>query len=124
LRELQFKKSNYGPISNSIVLRYKNGLFLPERGLSNIDKAAREAKVEEIFILVGKKIIERGEELSPHQTSHSYAPSLVAKDPGAAGYKKAEFVDALARLIDRKIARVETLKPGTSREKKTALFQG
>jgi CHC2 zinc finger len=30
LRELRFKKNNYGPVSESIVLRYRNGLFLPE----------------------------------------------------------------------------------------------
>jgi len=47
LRELQFKKSNYGPISNNIVLRYQNGLFLPEGGLSSLDKLAREQKAEE-----------------------------------------------------------------------------
>src|SRR5262249_41564943 len=35
LRELQFKKSNYGPVSSSIVLRYQNGLFLPEGGMSS-----------------------------------------------------------------------------------------
>jgi hypothetical protein len=32
-RELVFKKNNYGPISESIVLRYQNGLFLPVPGI-------------------------------------------------------------------------------------------
>jgi AAA domain/Primase C terminal 2 (PriCT-2)/RepB DNA-primase N-terminal domain len=30
LREFQFKKNQYGPLGESIVLRYQNGLFLPE----------------------------------------------------------------------------------------------
>jgi hypothetical protein len=30
-----------------MVLRWQRGLFLPEAGLSNIDKAARETAVEE-----------------------------------------------------------------------------
>jgi RecA-family ATPase len=46
LRELQFKKNQYGPTGEAIVLRYHRGLFLPEHGLSSIEKAAREAAVD------------------------------------------------------------------------------
>ena len=31
LRELEFKKNQYGPSGETIVLRYQRGLFLPER---------------------------------------------------------------------------------------------
>jgi RecA-family ATPase len=75
LRELQFKKSNYGRVPDSLVLRYQNGLFLPEAGMSNLHKAAREAAVEDIFIAIAKKLESRGEELSVAQTSHGYAPT-------------------------------------------------
>src|SRR5580700_5742268 len=34
LRELEFKKNQYGPIGGSVVLRYQRGLFLPEGGAS------------------------------------------------------------------------------------------
>ena len=50
LRELEFKKNQYGPIGESIVLRYQRGLFLPEAGVSSLDKAAREQKAEEVFL--------------------------------------------------------------------------
>jgi RecA-family ATPase len=43
LRQLEFKKNQYGPRGETIVVRYQNGLFLPERGMSNLDKVAREA---------------------------------------------------------------------------------
>src|SRR5262249_59837729 len=33
LRETVFKKNNYGPISESIVLRYTDGVFLPVPGV-------------------------------------------------------------------------------------------
>src|SRR5215831_2714961 len=46
LRELQFKKNQYGPTGETIVLRYQRGLFLPERGLSTIEQAARQGEVE------------------------------------------------------------------------------
>ena len=122
LRELQFKKSNYGPISHSIVLRYQNGLFLRVHGLSNVDKAAREVTVEEALISIGKKLIERGQTLSPAEQSHSYAPSFIAKQPEARGIKKSELKAALGRLLDCKVVYVDTLKPGTAREKKVLKF--
>jgi RecA-family ATPase len=42
LRELVFKKNQFGPMSANIVLRYRNGLFLPEPSRSGLDKLARE----------------------------------------------------------------------------------
>ena len=44
LREIEFKKNNYGPKGHGIVLRYKNGLFLPEPELSSLEKAKREGR--------------------------------------------------------------------------------
>src|SRR5262245_65723457 len=42
LRELHFMKNQYGALDERIILRYRNGLFLPESGITNLDKAARE----------------------------------------------------------------------------------
>src|SRR5262249_34771318 len=36
LRELVFKKNNYGPISGNVVLRYERGVFRPVRGVSSL----------------------------------------------------------------------------------------
>jgi len=46
LRELEFKKNQYGPKGESIILRYQRGLFLPEAGISSLEKASRSAKAE------------------------------------------------------------------------------
>jgi RecA-family ATPase len=118
LREIIFKKLNYGPKADSLVLRYQRGLFLPEAGLSGIDKAAREAKVEEAFLAITRKLETRGQELSPSPTSHHYAPTIVSRQPEAKGLKKSEFVAALDRLLDQRKVRVATLRAGSSREKK------
>ena len=122
LRELEFKKNQYGPTGETIVLRYQRGLFLPEHGMSVIEKAAREAIVGETFITIGKKLVARGQELSPAQTSHNYAVSLIATEPEAKGIKKAELAVALGRLLDQGKLRIETLKQGTTREKKIIRF--
>jgi hypothetical protein len=60
LRELQFKKSNYGHVSDSIVLRYRGGLFLPDGGISGLDKIAREQKAEEAFLTLLARFKEQG----------------------------------------------------------------
>jgi RecA-family ATPase len=87
LRELQFRKNQYGPVAESIALRYQLGLFLPEHGLSSLEKAAREQSVEEALIAIGRKLQARGEALSPAQTSHSYAPAVIVKQSEAKGIK-------------------------------------
>jgi RecA-family ATPase len=118
VREIQFKKSNYGRVADSMVLRYKNGLFLPEAGPSNIDKAAREAAVDDAFIAVAKKLDATGEELSAAQTSHGYAAAIIAKQPEAKDIRKAELVAAMDRLLNQGRLSIETLRPGTTRQKK------
>jgi hypothetical protein len=50
LRELRFLKNQYGPRAESVVVRYQNGLFLPEPGMASLDKLAREAKADEVFL--------------------------------------------------------------------------
>ena len=122
LRELQFKKNQYGPMGDPIVLRYQRGLFLPERGLSSLEKAARDANAEAVVIAVGKRLEACGEELSPAQTSHAYAPSVIAKHSDAKGFKKGELVAALDRLLSSGHLSLETLRPGTTREKKVIRF--
>jgi RecA-family ATPase len=122
LRELRFKKNQYGPIGETIVLRYQRGLFLPEHKLSNIEMAAKEQALEDTLITIGKKLELRGEELSPNQTSHCYAPTIIAKDPEAKAVKKPDLVAALKRLLDAGRLPVETLRPGTTRERKVIRF--
>jgi RecA-family ATPase len=50
LRELEFKKNQYGPTAETIVLRYQRGLFLPLPGVTSLDKATQDAKADDIFL--------------------------------------------------------------------------
>jgi hypothetical protein len=73
----------------TIVLRYQRGLFLPEHGMSVMERrAARETMVDDAVITIGKKLIERGQELSPAQTSHNYAVSLSPSNLKPRGSKR------------------------------------
>ena len=65
LRDLQFRKNQYGPVAESIVLRYQRGLFLPEHGLSTVEQAARQQQAESILIAVGRRFTGIGPETIP-----------------------------------------------------------
>jgi RecA-family ATPase len=118
LRKIEFKKNQYGPLSETIVLEYRKGLFLPLRGVSSIEKAAFEARADDAYLAVLRKLTDRGEELSAAMQSHAYAPTVMIKDPGAKGLRKDDLVKAQERLIEAGKVYIHTLRPGTTREKK------
>ena len=86
LRELQFKKSNYGRVSDSIVLRYRGGLFLPEGGVSGLDKIAREQKAEEAFLTLLARFNEQGRNVSDKSSSPTYAAAAFVREKEAKGF--------------------------------------
>jgi RecA-family ATPase len=102
LREIVFKKNQYGPVSESIALRYRDGMFLPLPSTSTLDGAAHEAKADSLFQQLLARITERGENISPKRTANMFAPSVFAKEPEARanGIGKKDFEAAMARLLD------------------------
>ena len=83
LRQLEFKKNQYGRLGDTIVVRYQNGLFLPEDGISGLDKAAREARVDEVFLSGLSQIIRQGRDAMAGETSREFGPTLIAEMPEA-----------------------------------------
>jgi RecA-family ATPase len=117
LRELIFKNNQYGPPSATLVLQYQRGLYLPVKGLSNLDQAAFELKTEDVFLALLRKLTERGIDPSPAPTSHAYAPTVMIQEPEAKGLRKDALKAAMGRLLDRD--RIHTEEVGRAgREKK------
>jgi RecA-family ATPase len=110
LRELQFLKNQYGPRGETIVLRYQRGLFLPEAGMSNLDKVAREATVDGTFLSLLARFTEQGRNVSDKPNANSFAPTAFAKEEAATkqGIRKADLERAMRRLFDRNKIHVET----------------
>jgi RecA-family ATPase len=110
LRELEFKKNQYGPRGESIVLRYQRGLFLPEGGTSNLDKLAREAKADELFLNLTQRFAGQGRNISDKQNSPNYAPNALAEDPEAKKHsiRRADFKAAMSRLFSAGKIHIET----------------
>jgi len=82
LRELVFKKNNYGPISETISLQYQNGLFLPVQGIGTLDRLAQEQQGEFIFLELLRRFTAQNRKVSD-KTGTSYAPALFAKEDEA-----------------------------------------
>jgi RecA-family ATPase len=108
LRELVFKKNNYGPISQSVVLRYRDGLFLPEPTLSTLDKAARDQKIDEAFVALLRKFSEQHRPLSPSKNAGNYAPTVMAENPDGKAFTKRDYAASLERLLERRLIHIET----------------
>jgi RecA-family ATPase len=99
LRQLEFKKNQYGPIGETIALRYQHGLFLPEGGNSSLDKLAREQKAEEVFLTLLGRYDREGRNVSEKPTSPTYAPASFRKEKESTGLRKDDFADAMRRLF-------------------------
>lgn len=102
LRELEFKKNQYGPRGDNIVLRYQRGLFLPEGGISSLDRAVRNAKAEDVFVDLLNRFSVQNRNVSDKPTANTYAPTMFAKEDAAKkqGLRKADLEHAMRSLFN------------------------
>ena len=100
LREIVFKKNNYGPIADSIVLRYQRGLFLPVPGISSLDRAAGEQIADGVFLDLLKQFTKANRNVSDRK-GPGYAPALFAREDEAkrAGLNSKSLEAAMRRLF-------------------------
>jgi RecA-family ATPase len=100
LREIVFKKNNYGPISDTIVVRYTNGLFLPVPGVASLDRAAREINAEAIFLELLSRFTRENRRVCSTPCS-TFAPTVFAREDAAkkAGLTSNDFAGAMRRLF-------------------------
>jgi RecA-family ATPase len=120
LRELEFKKNQYGPIGETVVLRYQRGLFLPESGISSLDKLAREAKADELFLNLVRRFASQGRNVSYKTNAPNFAPAQFFKEDEAKKLriKKLDFESAMSRLFKAEKIFNETYgKPSEPRER-------
>ena len=109
LRQIEFKKNQYGPTAETIVLRYQRGLFLPEGSMSTLDKLAAEQRADELFMTLLAQFDKQGRNVSDKQTANAYAPTAFAKENTAKtqGIRKADLEAAMRRLFEAGRLRVE-----------------
>ena len=123
LREIVFKKANYSRKGDSLVLRYQRGLFLPEAGMSSLDKLARQQVAEETFLTLLARFEREGRNVSDRPTSNTYAPAAFGKEKEtkAAGVHKLDLDDAMRRLFETGKIHVEHYGPPSHRHSRLKL---
>jgi RecA-family ATPase len=99
LRELEFKKNQYGPLGESITLRYQRGLFLPERGVAGLDRIARRDNARDVFLRLLRRFERENRNVSVKLNAGNYAPTAFAKEEEARGFKKADMQEAMRDLF-------------------------
>jgi RecA-family ATPase len=104
LREIFWKKSNYGPVSESIVLQWKDGLFLPVAGITSFDAMAQAALADDVFIAVLKRLTRENRWVSV-KPGANYAPTKFAQEAEAkkANVRKDALTAAMLRLFERNV---------------------
>jgi RecA-family ATPase len=123
LRQLEFKKNQYGPTCEAIILRYQGGLFLPEQGMSNLDKVAREAAVDEAFLAGLKTLTEQGRDAMAGRTSPDYGPARIANLPAtkSLSIRKRDLQQAMERLLAANKIHIGTIGPPSKAKNRICL---
>lgn len=116
LRILEFKKNNYGPVSESILLRYENGLFVPVMG-KTATQAERDLEAEDIYLSVLTKLIGQNQDLGADKHGSNYAPAKIAAHPDANGFSRPEMEAAQQRLLDAGKIHIKDTGPPSKRRK-------
>jgi RecA-family ATPase len=109
LRELAFKKNQYGPLGETITIEYRNGLYLPVHAIGGLEKVAADQSTDDLFLEMLAKFQAQGRNVSHNKQSPTYAPAAFISDPKVAktpNGKKA-LGQAMERLFTAKKIRSE-----------------
>jgi RecA-family ATPase len=121
LRKLEVMKSNYGPRGEIIKVRWKAGVFVVEGGTSTLDKLARDAKADETFLSLMRRLLDQHQQLGPGK-GPTYAPAKFAEHVEADGITNKEFAKAMQRLIDA--GKIHIVVSGPPSHRRSSLAMG
>lgn len=112
LRVLEFKKNQYGPLGDSMLLRYQNGVFIPEPRGGSLDPQIAEQRAEQVFVTLLSRFTREGRNVSDKKGT-TYAPASFAGEQEAKAFKlsKDMLADAMKRLFASGKIRVVTEGP-------------
>ena len=110
MRILEVMKANYGPVGETVMLRWKNGLFLPDAGAGTLDKLAASRKATTCSSNLLDRLTRQGRNVSDQPTANTYAPSRFSTEPEGKGRRR-DLAAAMDRLFAANKIRVEKLRP-------------
>ena len=117
LRQLEFKKNQYGPKAETVVVRYQHGLFLPVPGIGSLEKVAQEQEDDERFLAALDQAEKQGRHVSDSVNANNYAPASFSK---ATSIPKARLAAAMERLFTAGKIQMVTYGPPSKAWRKLA----
>src|SRR5262249_25939018 len=101
LRILEFKKNQYGPLGEDIVVRYEHGVYRLQGGASAVDKIVTEQKAKDVFLVLLQRFDQAQQKVNDNSCAHNYAPKIFAAEKEArdAGLKKEHLITAMKDLF-------------------------
>jgi len=118
IRQIEFMKNQYGPVSATLTLRWKNGMFLPEPSPDAFEQAVRTEQARAAFRDELAAHLAQGRSVSHLRASQNYAPRLFAKTNGG---KLRDLEAAMEELFKSGTIRVETYGPPSKPNQKIVL---
>ena len=97
-RKLSTKKANYGKTGNEILMRWKNGAFVPEADESFLDHKSGSMKAARVFLKMLQAYNEEGRSVNA-SSGPNYAPTVFAKDSRCERITRAAFGEAMNELF-------------------------
>jgi RecA-family ATPase len=109
-RVLEVLKSNYGPAGETISLRWKDGVFVPNGAVHWLDRRAADHVADDLFLKLLRQFQAQGRNVSATKNAPTYAPAAFADDPEAKakGIRKPALADAMNRLFSANRIEVQT----------------
>ncbi|RJE83251.1 ATPase [Paracoccus onubensis] len=115
-RVLSTKKANYGRTGGEISMTWRDGVFIADPAETGLDRMARGAKAERVFIKLLRILDAQGRKVNT-SGGQTYAPSVFAVHPDAEGVSKAAFRSAMETLLAQgKIRAAEHGPPSKRRQ--------
>lgn len=114
LRVLKVVKSNYGATGEELTMRWDHGIYVLDDGADPVVDALLHTAADSAFMTVFLKLTEQGHTLGPN-VGPSYAPKKICAQPDAKGISRQSLADAMQRLLDKGVLKIEVTGPPSRR---------
>jgi hypothetical protein len=111
IREIEFKKNNYGPKDAPVKIRWSDGIYTVSEAndpAANFVRAQAEKCDDDLFLKLLTRLIDQGRNVSHSRTATNGAPAVMATEPECIGkVNKRRLTLAMQRLFGAKKIKLE-----------------
>ncbi|MEY9428879.1 RecA-family ATPase [Bradyrhizobium ottawaense] len=118
MRTIEFKKNQYGPLGERVVVRYDNGVFIPDGGKTDVELAIINKLADDAFLEL-LDLTAQQQRFFGSKPGTNYAPKRWAEMPQAKGYNARTLGQAMERLLT--VGKIKLVPDPTKKPSKASL---